>query len=153
MKSRFVSLAALGILSCAAPGTAPPAVLDPGSESCHFCRMMVSDPARAAQIVAPAEEPLFFDDIGCLRDYLAGGASLPEGAVAYVADHRTKAWVVATKALYTRNSAVDTPMGSHILAHADSTSREADPEAREGMLLSPAEVFGPSGPPDGGPKK
>jgi copper chaperone NosL len=150
---RLVVLVAAGMISCAAPGVTPPAELDAGNEGCRFCRMLVSDPRRASQIVAPSEEPLFFDDIGCLRDYLAGGPSLPDGAVAYVADHRTKSWVVASKALYTRNPSVDTPMGSHLLAHADTASRDADPEAREGTPLSATDVFGPSGPPDGGPEK
>lgn len=143
----------LALFSCAAPGPTPPAELDAGNESCHHCRMMVSDPRLAAQIVAPYEEPLFFDDIGCMRDYLAGGPSLREGAVAYVADHRTKSWIMARKALYTRNPSIDTPMGSHLLAHADSASREADPETRGGTSLSATDVFGPSGPPDGGPEK
>lgn len=153
MKRRMAVVAiALGTIFCAAPGPTPPAEAT-GDESCRFCRMLISDPRRAAQIVAPSEEPLFFDDIGCLRDFLAGGSPLPEGAVGYVADHRTKAWIVAGKASYTRNPAVDTPMGSHLLAHADSASRQADPEAREGTPLSPTEVFGPSGPPDGGREK
>ena len=149
MKKRFAWIVSLGMSFCAASGPAPPVQLDVGSESCRSCRMLVSDPRRAAQIVAPSEEPLFFDDIGCLRDYLAGGNSLPAGAVAYVADHRTKAWITASKAVYTRNASVDTPMGSHLLAHTDAASRAADPEAREGTPLSPRDVFGLSGPPDG----
>lgn len=150
---RLAGLVALAMAFCTAPGKTPPAELDTGNETCRFCRMLVSDPRRAAQIVAPSEEPLFFDDIGCLRDYLATGPSLWEGAIAYVADHRTKAWIAAAKALYTRNPSIETPMGSHLLAHADKASRDADPESRGGAPLSPTDVFGPSGPPDGGPEK
>jgi copper chaperone NosL len=141
--------AALAMVHCAKSGPPPPAELDTGNEPCRFCRMLVSDPRRAAQIVASSEEPLFFDDVGCLRDYLAANPDLPEGAIAYVADARTKAWIAASKAVYTRNPSIDTPMGSHLLAHADIASRDADPEAREGTPLSPKDVFGPSGPPDG----
>jgi len=113
--------------------------------------MALSDPRWAAQIVAPREEPLFFDDIGCLRDFLKGGPSLPDGAVAYVADHRTRAWIPASKAFYTRNPSVETPMGSHLMAHADAASRQADPEAMEGTSVRVEELFGPSGPPDANP--
>jgi hypothetical protein len=70
-----------------------------------------------------------------------------------VADHRTEAWVFATEALYTRNPAVETPMGSHLVAHADARSRDLDPEAREGTRLSPSDVFGPSGLPLGDAEK
>lgn len=139
MKGRSVLLALIG--SCAAAGPPPPAELDTANETCRFCRMAVSDPRFAAQIVAPAEEPLFFDDIGCLRDYLKGRPSLRAGAVAYVADHRSKQWTLAGDALYTRNTSVETPMGSHLMAHADAASREADPEAREGTLVPREEII------------
>jgi copper chaperone NosL len=146
---KLAAIAALGMVFCSAPGLTPPAELDAGNEGCRFCRMMVSDPRLAAQIVAPFEEALFFDDIGCLRDYLASRPSLPEGAVAYVADHRTKGWVLANEASYTRNPSIETPMGSHLIAHADGASRDLDPETRGGTSLSSGEVFGPAGPPAG----
>jgi hypothetical protein len=38
-------------------------------------------------------------------------------------------------------------MGSHLVAHADAASRGADSEAKGGIALSLADVFGPSGPP------
>ena len=56
--------------SPAAAGDAPPAALDTRNETCRSCRMPVSDPRLAAQLAAPGEEPVFFDDIGCLRDFL-----------------------------------------------------------------------------------
>lgn len=139
----FVALAAC------AQGPPPPAPLDTANEACRHCRMMVSDVHYAAQIVAPAEEPLFFDDIGCLRDFLAQRPSLRKGAIAYVADHRTGAWVPAARAVYTKVETLATPMGSHLIAHADAASREADPAARGGAPLTPRDVFGPAGPPGG----
>jgi copper chaperone NosL len=111
--------------------------------------MAASDARFAAQLVAPSEEPRFFDDIGCLGGWLAREKTVPTGAVAYVADHRTRAWVRADRAVYTKAEAVETPMGSHLIAHADATSRDADPDARGGRTMSAADVFGPSGPPGG----
>lgn len=139
--------------SCVPAGPSPPAELDTTNDQCRFCRMAVSDPRFSAQITAPSEEPLFFDDIGCLKAYLERGPSLSVGATAYVADHRTKEWILAGSALYVRNPSVETPMGSGLLAYADASSRDADPEAIGGAPLSPADVFGPTGPPDGGPAK
>src|SRR5215831_16199969 len=107
--------------------------------------MPVSDARLAAQLVAPGEEPKFFDDIGCLRDFLAGNAPGGGGA-AYVADHRTKQWVRASSAVYTR-AAIATPMGSHWIAHATASSRDADPAARDGADVPVREIFGPGGPP------
>lgn len=125
-----------------ASGPPRPAALDTRAESCRSCRMAVSEARFAAQLVAAGEEPLFFDDVGCLRDYLRGGARVAEGSVAYVADHRTGEWVEAGSAVYTRVPGLGTPMGSSLIAHRDPASREADQAARGGTPLGPAEVFG-----------
>jgi copper chaperone NosL len=109
--------------------------------------MAVSDARFAAQLAAPGEEARFFDDIGCLRDFLREAGGPTAGAVAYVADHRTRAWMPAADAIYTRVPALQTPMSSHLLAHADAASRDADPDAAGGTPVAVAEVFGPAGPP------
>jgi copper chaperone NosL len=146
----LVGALALAFAACAG-GPARPAPLDTKNEACGFCRMAVSDARFAAQLVAPSEEPKFFDDIGCFAGYLkAAGANLPPGAIGYVADHRTKAFVPAASAAYTRVDALATPMGSHLIAHADAASRDADAEARGGKPATVAEIFGASGLPDGG---
>jgi copper chaperone NosL len=111
--------------------------------------MAVSSAVFASQLVAPGELPRFFDDLGCLVDYLKAGKA-PAGAVAFVADHRTKAWVRADRAVYTRVPGLETPMGSHVIAHADAASRDQDADAREGTTVSAAELFGPVGLPVGG---
>lgn len=140
----------LTILSAAcASGPPGPAVLDTKNEICSWCRMTISDARSAGQLVAPSEEPKFFDDIGCLARYVAGAGAPSKGAVAYVADHRTRAWVRAGRAIYTRAASLETPMGSHLMAHVDAASRDADPDAKGGTPRTLADVFGPDGPPGG----
>jgi len=138
-------------LAACTRGPVGPAPLDTRNDSCAFCRMAVSDTRFAAQLVAPGEEPKFFDDLGCLRDHLAANPVPPRGAVAFVADHRTREWVRASRATFTRREAVETPMSSHLLAHASAASRDADPVAAGGVPVGLAELFGPKGPPDGSP--
>src|SRR4029078_11290832 len=58
-------------------------------------------------------------------------------------------WVRADAALYTEVPSLATPMGSHLIAHVDAASRDADPDARAGTPQTLAEVFGPAGPPGG----
>jgi copper chaperone NosL len=103
--------------------------------------MAVSDARFAAQLVVPGEVPVFFDDLGCARQYLQAHAPR-SGAVVFVADHRTRAWVRAEYGVYTRLPGLDTPMGSRIVAHIDVASRAADPDARGGTDLRANEVFG-----------
>jgi copper chaperone NosL len=131
-------LAMIGAAACAASG---PAVLDTRNDACAWCRMAVSDPRFAAQLALPGEDAVFFDDIGCLADYLVA-KGVPEGARAWVADHRTKAWVEAGTAVYTRVGALESPMRSHVMAHADGASRDADPDTRGGGTVSASELFG-----------
>ncbi len=112
--------------------------------------MAVSDARFAAQLAAPSEEPRFFDDVGCLATFLKSGGAPAKGQIAYVADHRTKAWVRASGAVYTKRAGLETPMGSGVIAHADAASRNADPDASGGTSASVRDVFGPNGVPDGG---
>jgi copper chaperone NosL len=122
-------------------GPPGPAALDTKNDACAWCRMGASDARFAAQLVAPREEPRFFDDIGCLAAFLAARPA-PKGSLAFVADHRTKAWVSAPGAVYTRNPGLQTPMSFHLLAHADAASRDADPDARGGTPESATTIFG-----------
>jgi copper chaperone NosL len=113
----------LGAARCAS-GPEPPAALDVLHTTCSSCRMPVSDRRLAAQIVAAGEEPRFFDDFACLERFL--DAQRPAGVAVYVTDHRTGEWVRASKAVFSRVDARETPMGSHLIAHADAASRDAD---------------------------
>lgn len=142
---RFLILALF--LGCAPAGPPAPAPLDTANEACRHCRMMVSDARFAAQLVAPGEEPLFFDDPGCLRDFLAENPDPKTAFTAYVADHRTRAWVRAERAVYTRLEGLSSPMDSHLMAHADAASRAADPEAQGGQPLTAHQVFSTEGRP------
>ena len=147
---RVLLLMILAAAAACSEGAPKPASLDTKTEMCRSCRMPVSDASLAAQLVAPGEEPKFFDDLACLRDFLASSPA-SAGSVAWVADHRTRAWTRASTAVYTR-CGLETPMGSHWIAHADAASRGADPAAAGGEPVSPPEIFGAAGAPDG-PRK
>ena len=72
--SRFARCAAAALVALSFAcrgGPARPAALDTRNDACSSCRMPVSNAKLAAQLAAPGEEPRFFDDIGCLRDFLA----------------------------------------------------------------------------------
>lgn len=137
-----------GVLAACGSGSTVPAALDTRNDVCRTCRMTVSNPAFAAQLVAPGEEPAFFDDIGCLVAFLRESPR-PNGAAAFVADHRTRLWIPAGTAVYTRVPALATPMGSHLVAHASAASRDEDPGVRGGSAVTLADLFGPAGPPGG----
>lgn len=125
---------------CRSHGPLPPASLDTRNDACASCRMTVSNARLAAQIVAPGEEPRFFDDIGCLSAFLKQQPARAEGAAIYVADHRTGEWVLASAATYTR-TALDTPMGSRLIAHANEASRNSDSQTEGGQPVAAGAVL------------
>jgi copper chaperone NosL len=110
--------------------------------------MIVVDQRLASQLLAPGEDPLVFDDIGCLTAYLAAH-SAGIGARAFVADYASGAWIPAGDAVYSRDPTVATPMNSHLVAHASAAARAADGRIRAPAQLSAADVFGPGGAPGG----
>ncbi len=143
MNTRWMVAAALALAACSrgAPGPAP---LDTRNDACAGCRMAVSDARFAAQVVAPREEARFFDDVGCLQGWLKERGGLPANGAAYVADHRTRDWVRADAATFTMVPALETPMSSHVVAHADAASRDADPQAAGGTPVPASEILGPA---------
>ncbi len=148
MRAGFAVAVALVLASSCARREPEPAPLDTRNETCASCRMPVSDARLASQVVAPGELPRFFDDLGCLAGFVRGGRA-PAGSVVFVADHRTRQWVRAERALYTRVPGLETPMSSHLVAHLDRLSRDQDQDASGGMPVEARELFGPAGPPSG----
>jgi copper chaperone NosL len=138
---RLALLCGLGCAGCSG-GPVQPAALDTVNDQCASCRMIVSDARFAAQVAAPGEEPRFFDDLRCLREGLRSGSPLPEGAVVFVTDARTGAWVRASSAVYAILPGVATPMASHWVAWADEGSRRADPGGRDGTPIPAEEILG-----------
>ena len=147
MKRALALLLVAGLAAC--HGGSRPEELVKGSDLCASCRMPVSDVHFAAQLTAPGELPRFFDEVGCLSDFVKSGSSKASGAVAWVADHRTGTWVRADRAVFTRVPTLTTPMNHHLIAHESAASRDSDPDARGGQPETAQEVFGPSGPPSG----
>ena len=149
MKKQIPHLLALVLALTGCAGAPGPEELVKGRDLCALCRMPVSDPRFAAQIIAPGELPRFFDDPGCFAEFVKSGQVKESDAAAWVADHRTRGWVRANRAVYTLVPVLTTPMNHHLLAHETAASRDADPEAKGGQPMSLQEVFGPQGPPGG----
>lgn len=133
----------VGIMAACTSGPVQPVSIDTRNDMCTYCRMIVSDPRVAAQIVASGEETRIFDDIGCLRDYLAR-QQIPRDAVVFVADHRTGEWVPARDAVYTLSTGRRTPMASGIIAHVSRASRDADPLVAGGADVPVRVILGAS---------
>jgi hypothetical protein len=92
-------------------------------------------------VASRREEPLFFDDLGCLAHHLESLGGLPPGGIIYVADHRTNNWAPFDRAVFTRVDTISAPMGSHIIAHESVASRDADPQASGGTPIDRGDIL------------
>jgi copper chaperone NosL len=134
------SLLVAAAAACAGRAVAP-ARLDTAHDACAYCRMIVSDRRFASQIVAPLEEPRFFDDLGCLANYLREAGDQPPRTAVYVADHSSGKWVLAGHAVFTEVRTLTAPMGSHVVAHESAEARAGDPAARSGRPTTLGDVL------------
>lgn len=121
-------------------GVIRPVDVDVRYDACSFCRMTVSNRHLAAQIAGRGAEPLFFDDFGCLSNYLKEH-SVDADQVVYVADHRSGDWIDARRAVFSRLPSGSTPMASGLIAHESSSSRDADTAARGSTMVAADEVL------------
>jgi copper chaperone NosL len=122
-------------------GSVEPAPLDTAHEACAYCRMIVSNQRLASQLVAPLEEPRFFDDLGCLANYLRDAGPQPPQSIVFVADHSTGKWILAQNAVFTHVDTLTAPMGSHVVAHESAVGRAGDPAATAGKPVALRDVF------------
>lgn len=148
MKALVILFAVASLASCIG---LQPETLVKGQDICALCRMPVSDIHFAGQVTIEGELPFFFDDPGCLAEFIRSGSVKGRTAMAWVADHRTGNWIRADRALYTRAPNLSTPMNYKLVAHENAASRDSDPAARGGQTVTLEEMFGPDGPPAGEP--
>jgi copper chaperone NosL len=90
--------------------------------------MMISEPAHAAQAVAPNEEPRFYDDRGCLAK---DAASLPADARLFVQLDRGAGWIDVREAFFAFPEGARTPMGYGVTAfRTEAEAARADRNTR-----------------------
>jgi len=139
--TRLVPFTALLLLYACAFGGTRAVEIAAGQHDCDYCHRNITELAFASQVVTPGQSARFFDDLQCLRGYLASVASPPADARIFVTDHRTSEWIPAETAVFSRAMTVRTPLGSHLLAHASVASRDSDAEAVRPMTVEPADVI------------
>lgn len=83
-----------------------------GEEACAHCRMHLSDPRYAAQLVTPDGRAVNFDDPGCLLRYVHD--THPQSAAIYFHHGSTERWLRAPAVAF--SSGATTPMGYGLAA-------------------------------------
>lgn len=102
-----------------------------GLEECAHCRMIISEEAHSAAVVAADGTSWKFDDLGCLL--AAREEWNREGARVWVHDVESTEWLDARSAFFLRQDAAPTPMGSGLVAVA--TEEQARRRAVDGESI------------------
>lgn len=108
MRRRSAAIAALLVLACTgAKGGPQPIAWD--REPCGSCRMLISEPGFAAQVIQADGRALSFDDPGCLLSWLGAGGEAREIWLHHVREER---WLRAPAVAFIK--VARSPMGHNL---------------------------------------
>jgi copper chaperone NosL len=92
-------------------------------DRCAHCRMAVSDPRFASEIISDEGKVFKFDDIACLEEFFKMKPPTLTVAAVFYHDYATKEWVPAARATVVETG-IATPMSSGKAAFADSSAAQ-----------------------------
>lgn len=101
-----------------------PVSIDEHTHRCAICNMSVVDNRYATQIIKKDGQPVLFDDIGCMFEWLDRNGS-DEVGIAFVRDHDSLAWLKMEDAWYVYDSSIRTPMAYGVVSFADEEVAKA----------------------------
>jgi len=104
----FIITAAVSLTGCS-PSEPRPVDIFP-EDNCSSCRMAISEPSFASEIIDDAGEIYKFDDLGCLENFRKNSPALRIGAM-FVMDYDSRTWIPYEKSTIVRTG-IKTPMGS-----------------------------------------
>jgi copper chaperone NosL len=132
----FVGSMAMG---CAQPG---PGVIHYDSDACDHCRMTISDPGFAAQLVTRTGKVYRFDDPACLVSFAAAGRVAPADVHSiWVNDHaHPDKLISAQDALFIVSYRIRAPMNGGMAAFGSGNEAASLQSAVGGELRTWAEV-------------
>jgi copper chaperone NosL len=119
----FVSLCLSGLflLGCGATELKPVELFP--EDECANCRMSVSNPAFASEIISQNDEVFKFDDLSCLEQFRKQRNDVNIAAI-FVKEYETKQWLRYENSVIILTG-IATPMGSGRIAVANSERAKA----------------------------
>ena len=105
---------------CGAPEEKPVDIYS--GDKCSYCGMPITQAIFAGEIITD-KDVLKFDDLSCMDNYKTKHRDVQVRA-SFVIDYRSKNWIVFERASIVPTG-IATPMGSGLVAFADTTSANA----------------------------
>lgn len=117
-------LLAVSLLSACGNHEHEPVAVDELTDRCAICNMMVADNRHATQIITKDGQPLLFDDIGCMMEWIAKNGNDNIG-ISFVRDYDSSAWLKMEEAYYVYDPSIRTPMAYGVVSFADEARAKA----------------------------
>ncbi|MBO6780025.1 MAG: nitrous oxide reductase accessory protein NosL [Rhodothermales bacterium] len=128
---------ALLVTGCGQPGPEPFVF---GQDTDAFCRMTISEPVFASQLVTSTGKVYKFDSVECMVGYVHAGRA-DDVAQLWVTDSaRPGQLIPAEEAFFVQSSAIRSPMGGGLMAVSDEVAALALATERDGSVLSWGEL-------------
>jgi copper chaperone NosL len=119
----------IGFTSCGPPEEKPVDIYS--EDKCSYCGMPIGQAIFAGELITE-KEVLKFDDLSCMDNFKTKHREVPVRA-SFVIDYRSKNWIRFERATIVPTG-IATPMGSGLVAFADTASAnafvQAHPSAR-----------------------
>ena len=109
-------------------------------DACASCRMAISQPQYAAEVLDKDGNAVKFDDIGCMLRYLKQH-TVPQRRL-YVMDYVNRQWLEAERAVFVRSNAIASPMDGGLAAFRDQSAAQQFLKNSPGKMMSLAELIG-----------
>jgi copper chaperone NosL len=135
-----IVLIALTTVACSAPA---PGVIHYDIDSCDHCRMTISDPAFAAQLITKTAKVYRFDDPACLASFVASGRVAAAAVHSiWLNDHvHPDTRVDAQNAVFVVSDRIRAPMNGRTAAFASRSDATALQSEAGGRLQTWADIL------------
>ncbi len=118
-KTILASLMLFLFVSC----SSGPKPIEAGKDECSFCKMIISDPRFASELVTKKGKVYKFDDLHCLNSFSKSGTLTDSsGRSIYLVDFSTGDFIKPQESLFLKSESLKSPMGSNIAAFLNSDS-------------------------------
>lgn len=133
-------LAAVATMACAAPA---PGVIQYDADACEHCRMTISDPRFAAQLVTRTGKRYLFDDPTCAAAFVGSGSAAPEDVHSiWMNDHaHPGSHVNVDDAVFVVSDRIRAPMNGRTAAFATAADAAVLQRATAGRLARWSDVL------------
>lgn len=117
-------LLASSVIFLAACSETQPQEINVGKDQCDNCKMTISEPKYATQLITEKGRLYKFDDINCMEDYEVSNSETTGNAKTYVADFPSGKFVQSNTATLIKGGAIKSPMGGNTQAYQDKAVAE-----------------------------